>query len=83
MKSTVHVRRPAPPSAPPAPSPPSPPPSTFRLGVLVSLSAAVGAIVVSLLTDVPTVAILAVVVIIGFALSWHATGHHDDAPRRE
>ena len=75
MKTTVHVHRPAP---PPAPAPPSHP-STFRLGVLVSLFAAIGAVVVSVLTDVPTVAILAVVVTVGFALSWHATGHRDEA----
>ena len=43
--------------------------------LLVSLFAAIGAVVVDALTDVPTVAILAVVVVIGFALSWHATGH--------
>jgi ABC-type Mn2+/Zn2+ transport system permease subunit len=73
MKTTLHVHRPAPPPAP------SPPPSTFRLGVLVSLFSSVGAVVVSVLTDVPTAAILAVVVVVGFALSWRATGQHDDA----
>jgi hypothetical protein len=79
MKTTVHMHRtaPAPPRAP-APSHRS----TFRLGVLVSLFAAIGAVVVSVLTDVPTFAILAIVVIIGFALSWHATGHRDQAPPR-
>ena len=76
MKTTVHVHRTAPPRRRRPPSHPS----TFRLGVLVSLFAAIGAVVVSVLTDVPTVAILAIVVIIGFALSWHATGHRDKAP---
>ena len=78
MKTTVHVHR-------PAPSPARarrPHPSTLRLGVLVSAFAAVGAVVVSALTDVPTVAILAIVVTIGFALSWRAAGDHDQAPPR-
>ena len=69
MKTTVH--RPS--------APPSARASTLRLGVLLSISAAVAAVVVSSLTDVPTVAILIAVVVIGFTLSWHAAGHHDEA----
>ena len=72
MKTTVH--RPA------APTAPAPRPSTVRLGVLVSVFAAVAAVVVNAFTDVPTVAILIAVVVIGFTLSWHATGRHDEAP---
>jgi flagellar biosynthesis protein FliQ len=76
MKTTVHLHRPA---AAPAPERPIRH-STLRLGVMVSAFAALAAIVLSALTDVPTVAILITVVVIGFTLSWHAAGHRDSAP---
>lgn len=76
MKTTVHLHRPAAPAA----AERTTRPSTLRLGMMVSVFAAVAAIVVSVFTDVPTVAILIAVVVIGFTLSWHATGHHDSAP---
>ena len=71
VKTIVHVNRRA-----------APPParvSTLRLGVIVSAFAAVAAVVVRTFTDVPTVAILIAVVVIGFTLSWQATGRHDEA----
>jgi hypothetical protein len=54
-----------------------------RLGVLVSVFAAVAAILVHVLTDLPAAAIVIPVIVIGFTLSWFATGHEryqDDAP---
>jgi hypothetical protein len=76
MKTTLHLHRP--PSAPaastarlvarPVRS------STVRLGVALSLAAAVITLVLEALLDVPVVLILVPVVIIGFALSWHACG---------
>jgi hypothetical protein len=71
MKTTLHLLRHAPPPARR---------STFRLGLIVSLVAALAAIVVRVLTEVPTAFILIPVVVIGFALSWHATGN--DSARR-
>ena len=80
VKTTVQLpRRPAPTPAP------AHHPSTVRLGLLVSVVAAVAAILVHLLTDIPTAAIVIPVVVIGFTLSWFATGHsehHDDASSR-
>jgi hypothetical protein len=82
VKTTAHLpRRPA-----PAPTPEHhDQPSTARLGVLVSLFAAVAAVLVHVLTDLPTPAIVVPVIVIGFTLSWFATGpsqHHDDASPR-
>ncbi|MET0909027.1 MAG: hypothetical protein ABWZ99_06110 [Ilumatobacteraceae bacterium] len=82
VKTTAHLpRRPA-----PAPEPTHhDQPSTARLGLLVSLFAAVAAIVVHALTDLPAAAIIVPVIVIGFTLSWFATGHrehHDDASPR-
>jgi hypothetical protein len=71
MKTTLHVHR----HAPPAPAPARP--STLRLGLIVSAVAALTAVVVDILVDVPTAFILIPVVVVGFALSWHATGHDD------
>ena len=55
---------------------------TIRIGILLSVLAAVVAIALDLTVSVPAVLILIPVVIVGFALSWHATGHDDtdDAP---
>ncbi|MET0325705.1 MAG: hypothetical protein ABW219_10815 [Ilumatobacteraceae bacterium] len=82
MKTTAHLpRRPATASVPAHRDHPS----TVRLGLLVSVFAAVAAVVVHLLTDLPTAAIVIPVIVIGFTLSWFATGHdehHDDASSR-
>jgi hypothetical protein len=57
-------------------------PSTFRLGVIVSLVAAATAAVLRLLADVPTAVILVPVVVVGFTLSWRLAGHPDRTPPR-
>jgi hypothetical protein len=79
VKTTAHLPR----RAAPAPAPAHHDhPSTVRLGLLVSVFAAVAAVLVHVLTDLPTAAILIPVIVIGFTLSWFATGHdqhHDDA----
>ena len=76
MKSSIHVERHA--TTPPA----STWPSTLRLGLVVSAVAALVTVVVNSLADVPTIVILIPVVVIAFALSWHATGQvpGDDQP---
>ena len=79
MKTTLHLHRHAPP-APPAPRV-AVRSSTLRLGLLVSLVAAVVAIVAEAVMHLPAVLILIPVVIIGFALSWRASGP-EDVPRR-
>ncbi len=66
MKTTVHVhRQPA----------PAVRPSTLRLGMVVSVAAALAAIVLRLVTDVPQAAVVLAVIVIAFAVSWHATFH--------
>ena len=67
MKTTTHLERARPASAPARTS-------IFRLGLIVSVVAAIAAVAIRALVDVPTVVILVPVVVIGFALSWHATG---------
>ena len=67
MKTTMHLERAGPQSA-------SARPSIFRLGLIVSVVAAIAAVEIRALVDVPAVVILVPVVVIGFALSWHATG---------
>ena len=55
---------------------PSPPPwwaPTVRLGVAVSIVAALVAVVVHLVTPLPTVVIVALLAAGAFAVSWHAT----------
>jgi hypothetical protein len=53
---------------------------TLRLGLIVSAVAAVAAVLVEAIVDLPVVLILIPVVVVGFALSWHVTGrrqqHH-------
>ena len=49
--------------------------TTLRLGLLVSVLAAVVAIALDLTVQVPAIVIVVPVVIVGFALSWHASGH--------
>ena len=75
MKTTLHLHHPAPP-APPT-SRLAVRSSTLRLGLLVSLVAAVVAIVAEAVMHLPAVLILIPVVIIGFALSWRASGPED------
>jgi hypothetical protein len=84
MKTTLYLHRP---SAPvPRTSRPSPRshvrPSIVRLGVLISAVAAVAAVVLDALADVPAVVILVPVVVVGSALSWHASGRPDDPQAR-
>jgi hypothetical protein len=67
MKTTTHLERAGPQSAPARAS-------IFRLGLIVSVVAAIAAVAIRALVDVPAVVILVPVVVIGFALSWHATG---------
>ena len=76
MKSTVHLERPS------TTSNTSTWPSTLRLGVVVSIVAALITFGVRALIDVPTILILIPVVVVGFALSWHAAGRAtgDDQP---
>ena len=82
MKTTLHLHRPV---APVTPAPPAPRlaarASTLRLGLVVSLVAAVVAIVVEAVLHLPAVLVLIPVVVIGFALSWRASGP-EDVPRR-
>ena len=49
-------------------------PTTVRLGLVLSLVAAVLAIVIEAVVSLPVVLILIPVVVVGFALSWHASG---------
>jgi uncharacterized protein involved in cysteine biosynthesis len=77
MKTTVPHRAPPPAAAPGT----APPMHTLRLGLIVSAVAAVIAVLVEAVVDVPIVLILIPVVVIGFALSWHVTGRRDDRHR--
>ena len=75
MKTTLHLHRPPPaPEASPAPPTRHVRSSTVRLGFTLSIVAGVITLVLEAITDVPVVLILVPVVIIGFALSWHACG---------
>lgn len=49
-------------------------PSTIRLGLIVSVVAAFAAVLVESLTRIPSVLIVVAVVVVGFSLSWHASG---------
>jgi hypothetical protein len=49
--------------------------STLRIGLLVSVLAALFTIALEITVHAPAIAIVIPVVIIGFALSWHASGH--------
>ena len=51
--------------------------TTLRLGLVLSLVAAVLAIVIEAVVHLPAVLILIPVVIVGFALSWRASGPDD------
>jgi hypothetical protein len=83
MKTTLHLHRDV--HHPPLPAPPahaSVGAATVRLGLLVSLVAAVLAIVVEAVVSVPAALILIPVVVVGFALSWHASGRDAAPPPR-
>ena len=56
--------------------------STLRIGLLVSVLAAAVAIALDLTVHVPAILIVIPVVIVGFALSWHASGHDRTTTRR-
>ena len=76
MKTTLHLHRPV---AAPAASPAGLVsrrigPSTLRLGIALSVAAALVTVLLETILDVPVIAILVPVVVIGFALSWHACG---------
>jgi hypothetical protein len=49
-------------------------PSIIRLGLVVSIIAALAAILLQGLMGVPPALIITVVVVIGFSLSWRASG---------
>jgi hypothetical protein len=76
MKTTLHLHRPreTPMASPirlgsgPVRS------STLRLGIALSVVGALLTLVLETVVDVPVIAILVPVVIVGFALSWHACG---------
>lgn len=72
---TLHLHR----HAPPAPRT-HVRPSIVRLGIVVSAVAAVVAIVLEALLDVPAVLILVPVIVVGFTLSWHASGRPEHPP---
>jgi hypothetical protein len=72
---TLHLHRPA----------PAEPrvllgPTTVRLGVIVSIAAALAAMVLETVADVPAALVLVPVVIVGSVLSWHASGRMADPP---
>jgi hypothetical protein len=79
MKTTLHLHRPV--AAPMAPAA-SPDrlaarrvhSSTLRLGIVLSVAAALVTVLLEAVLDVPIVVILVPVVVIGFVLSWHACG---------
>jgi hypothetical protein len=52
---------------------PSTPAATLRLGTAVSVVAVPVAILLRALLDVPTPALVVVVIVVAFALSWRAT----------
>jgi hypothetical protein len=71
MKTTLHLHRPVPPPARVASHRPHP--TTVRLGVVLSLLAALVTIVLEAVLDIPVLLIVVPVVAVGFALSWRAS----------
>lgn len=69
MKTTVHVTRPETATVPAA---------TVRLAAWMSGVAAVAAVIVRTVTDVPQTAVVLAVIVVGFSLSWHTTGRADN-----
>ena len=76
MKTTMHLHRPvvAPAASPARLSARRVRPSTVRLGIVLSVAAALVTVLLEAVLDVPIVVILVPVVIVGFVLSWHACG---------
>jgi hypothetical protein len=56
--------------------------ATLRLGIVLSVLAVVFAVVVEVAADLPVVFILVPVVVVGFVLSWHASGRADPSQER-
>ena len=76
MKTTMHLHRPvvAPAASPARLGARRVRPSTVRLGIVLSVAAALVTVLLEAILAVPVVVILVPVVIIGFVLSWHACG---------
>jgi len=75
MKTTLHLHRPV--GAPMSPDRGGARrvrPATLRLGIALSVAAALVTVLLEAALDVPIVVILVPVVIVGFVLSWHACG---------
>jgi hypothetical protein len=72
MKTTMHLHHDSAPVTPATRV--HVPPATLRLGLVLSPVAAVLAVVVEALVDLPVVVILVPVAVLGFVLSWHASG---------
>jgi hypothetical protein len=89
---TLHLHRHAPPApirrhrarphAPTSATLPAPARTTLRIGLVLSLVAAVLATVIEAVVHLPAALILIPVVVVGFALSWHASGREDVERRR-
>jgi hypothetical protein len=79
MKTTLHLHHHAAPAVAPRIHVRS---ATLRLGLVLSLVAAVLAIVVEAVVHLPAALILIPVVVVGFALSWHASGRDEVAGRQ-
>ena len=76
MKTTIDLERMSNETWPPLPRPvravaTNP---TLRLGVILSVVAAITAVLLRGILEVPIIAIVMAVLIIGFVLSWRATG---------
>jgi hypothetical protein len=84
MKTTLHLHRHVPAPVPVATN--ALRRYTLRLGIAISLVAALVTILVETALDVPVLLIVDPVVVVGFALSWHASGRRlpssrgDDPP---
>jgi len=80
MKTTLHLPHPHPRStvtargAAAAHRPPTRIRSTVRIGIVLSVLAAVVTIALEAVLDVPMALIVVPVVVVGFVLSWHASG---------
>jgi hypothetical protein len=72
---TLHLHRHAPPTPRTLVGP-----TTVRLGVVVSIAAALAAVVLETVADVPAAFLLVPVVIVGSVLSWHASGRMGEPP---
>ncbi len=80
MKTTIDLERMSSETWPPLPRPAraiatNP---TVRLGLILSVVAAITAVLLRGILEVPIIAILMAVLVIGFVLSWRATGTATD-----